>query len=244
MPDLARYDLKALRTVVNHGSILSFAQGVQFEKALGCKIVQGYGSVDCGGISANFREDPIEVRLGTLGPPLDGNQVKVVDAEGEELPRGEVGRLMVRGLHADARYFNHPELNSSSRRDGYFDLKELGRIDERGNVILMARERDVIIRGGQNIFPADIEAVLCQHPKIVESSVVGVDDAELGELVCVFVVCRDGARISLAEVAAFLKDKGLARFKWPEKIAIVDSLPRVASGHKIDKTKLKDWFKA
>jgi non-ribosomal peptide synthetase component E (peptide arylation enzyme) len=243
MPDLAHYDLKALRTVVNHGSSLSVAQGVQFEKALGCKIVQGYGSVDCGGISANFREDPIEVRLGTLGPPLDGNQVKVVNAKGEELPRGEVGRLMVRGLHADARYFNHPELNSSSRRDGYFDLKELGRIDERGNVILMARERDVIIRGGQNIFPADIEAVLCQHPKIVESSVVGVDDAELGERVCVFVVCRDGARISLAEVAAFLENKGLARFKWPEKIAIVDSLPRVASGHKIDKTKLKTWFK-
>jgi non-ribosomal peptide synthetase component E (peptide arylation enzyme) len=243
MPGLSRYNLKALRTVVNHGSSLSFGQGVEFEEKLGCRIVQGYGCVDCGGISANFREDPLEVRLGTLGRPLDGNHVKVVNAQGEELPRGEMGRLLVRGLHADATYYNHPELNSSSRQDGYFDLQELGRIDERGRVVLMAREKDVIIRGGQNIFPADIEAVLCQHPEIVETSVVGVDDAEMGERVCAFIVCRDRARITLAEVTAFLEDKGLARFKWPERIEILDSLPRVVSGHKIDKTKLKAGLK-
>ncbi len=243
MPGLSGYQLKSLRTVINHGSSLSFHQGVQFEETLGCRIVQGYGSVDCGGISANFREDPLEVRLTTLGPPLDGNEVKVVNAKGEELPRGEVGRLVVRGINADARYYNNPELNSGSRHDGYFDLEELGRLDERGNVVLMAREKDVIIRGGQNIFPADIEAVLCQHPGILETSVVGMHDAEMGERVCAFVACRDGARITLSEIAEFLKDKGLARFKWPERIEIIDSLPRVASGHKIDKTKLKVWLK-
>jgi non-ribosomal peptide synthetase component E (peptide arylation enzyme) len=243
MPGLSRYNLKALRTVINHGSSLSFDQGLEFEEKLGCKIVQGYGSVDCGGISANFREDPLDVRLGTLGLPLDGNRVKVMSAQGEELPRGEVGRLLVHGLHADATYYDNPELNASSRHDGYFDLQELGRMDARGNVILMAREKDVIIRGGHNIFPADIEAVLCQHPKIVETAVVGLDDREMGERVCAFVVCRKGTRITLSEIAAFLEDKGLARFKWPERIEIIDSLPRVASGHKIDKTKLKASLK-
>jgi non-ribosomal peptide synthetase component E (peptide arylation enzyme) len=243
MPGLSGYKLTALRTVVNHGSSLSFVQGLQFEQRLGCRIVQGYGSVDCGGISANFREDPLEVRLGTLGRPLEGNEVKVVNAAGEEMPRGEMGRLMVRGLNADARYYNHPELNSSSRHDGYFDLGELGRLDEQGNVVLMAREKDVIIRGGQNIFPVDIEAVLCQHPQIVETSAVGMDDAEMGERVCAFVACRDGARITHFEITEFLKDKGLARFKWPERIEIIDALPRVASGHKIDKAKLKAWLK-
>jgi non-ribosomal peptide synthetase component E (peptide arylation enzyme) len=243
MPGLSGYQLKALRTVVNHGSSLSFSQGVQFEETLGCRIVQGYGSVDCGGISANFREDPLEVRLSTLGPPLDGNEVKVVNAKGEELPRGEVGRLVVRGINADARYYNNPELNSGSRHDGYFDLEELGRLDERANVVLMAREKDVIIRGGQNIFPVDIESVLCQHPQIVETAVVGLNDAEMGERVCAFIACRDGAEITRSEITKFLEDKGLARFKWPERIEIVDSLPRAASGHKIDKTKLKAWLK-
>lgn len=244
MPGLSGHKLKALRTVVNHGSSLSFVQGLQFEQRLGCRIVQGYGSVDCGGISATFREDRLEVRLGTLGRPLDGNEVKVVNAAGEELPPGEMGRLMVRGLNADGRYYNDPELNSSSRCDGYFDLGELGRLDEQGNVVLMAREKDVIIRGGQNIFPVDVEGALCQHPQIVETSVVGMDDPEMGEKVCAFVVCRDGARITLSKITEFLKDKGLARFKWPERIEIIDSLPRVASGHKVDKTKLKAWLKS
>ncbi len=243
MPRLSDYDLKALRVVVNHGSSLFFAHGVEFEEKLGCRIVQGYGSVDCGGISATFWDDPLEVRLGTLGRPLDGNQVKVVDAQGKELPKGEVGRLLVRGLHADACYYSNSDLNSKSRRDGYFDLQELGRIDERGNVILMGRERDIIIRGGQNIFPSDIEAVLCRHPKILEASVVGVADTEMGERVCAFVVCREGERLALSEVTAFLEQKGLARFKWPERLEMIDSLPKVASGHKIDKTKLKQRLK-
>ena len=243
MPRLADYDLKPLRVVINHGSSLSFAQGVEFEEKLGCRIVQGYGSVDCGGISATYWEDSLEVRLGTLGRPLDGNQVKIVDAQDKELPRGEVGRLLVRGLHTDGRYYNNPELNVASRRDGYFDLQELGRMDERGNVILMGREKDVIIRGGQNIFPSDIEAALCQHPKILEASVVGASDPEMGERVCAFVVCREGKRIALSEVTSFLEKKGLARFKWPERIEMIDSLPKVASGHKIDKTKLKQRLK-
>lgn len=242
MPRLSDYNLKPLRVVINHGSSLSVAHGVEFEEKLGCRIVQGYGSVDCGGISATYWEDPLEVRLGTLGRPLDGNQVKVVDQQGKEMPRGEMGRLLVRGLHTGASYYNNPEVNVTSRRDGYFDLQELGRIDERGNVILMGREKDVIIRGGQNIFPADIEAVLCQHPKILEASVVAVVDPEMGERVCAFVVCREGERIALSEVTSFVEQKGLARFKWPERLEMIDFLPKVASGHKIDKKKLKEKF--
>ena len=240
LPDLSRYDLGALRLVINHGASLPSAQGVEVERRLGCRIVQAYGSVDCGGISANSWSDPQEVRLGTLGHPLDGNEIRVVDSNGREVPPGEVGRLLVRGLHTDARFFNNPELNASRRLDGYFDLQELGRIDEKGNIVLMGREHDLIIRGGQNIFPADIEAVLSQHPKILEVSVVGLPDPEMGERVCAFVICREGESMTLTEVASFLEGKGLARFKWPERLEVVNSLPKVASGHKIDKKKLKE----
>jgi non-ribosomal peptide synthetase component E (peptide arylation enzyme) len=236
------YDLHALRIVVNHGSSLPRAQGEEMEKKLGCRIVQAYGSVDCGGISATCWDDPQEVRLGTLGQPLDGNEIRIVDPDDREVPPGEVGKLMVRGLHSDARFLNNPDLDSRRRVNGYFDLEELGKRDKNGNIILMGREHDLIIRGGQNIFPADVEAALSQHPKIVEVAVVGIPDAEMGERVCAFVVCGEWKPVDLIEIKSFLESKGLARFKWPERIEIVKSLPRVASGYKIDKKKLREDF--
>jgi non-ribosomal peptide synthetase component E (peptide arylation enzyme) len=180
------------------------------------------------------------VRLGTLGRPLDGNEISIVDSDNRELPPGKVGKLLVRGLHTDARFLNNPELDAGRRVNGYFDLQELGARDEDGNIILMGREHDLIIRGGQNIFPADIEAVLSQHSKILEVAVVGLPDAEMGERVCAFVVCRDEPPVTLDELVSFLKEKGLARFKWPERLAVLKTLPEVASGHKIDKKKLKE----
>lgn len=239
LPNLDSYDLGSLRAVINHGSNLAYFQGAEFEKRLNCRIVQGYGSVDCGGICANSWSDPPEVRLGTVGRPLDGNEIKIVSEEGKEVSPGEVGRLLVRGLHADARFFNNSALNASSRRDGYFVLQELGRLDGRGNVVLMGREQDLIIRGGQNIFPADVEGLLIQHPNVLEVSVIGVPDEEMGERICACVVCRKGQSLSLAEVTSFMEERGVARFKWPERLEIVSSLPRVASGHKIDKRILK-----
>ena len=240
MADLSPYDLGALRIVINHGSSLPRSQAEALEKKLGCRIVQAYGSVDCGGISATSWNDPQEVRLGTLGQPLDGNEIKIVDSDHREVPAGQVGRLLVRGLHADARFLNNPELDSGRRVNDYFDLQELGKRDPDGNIILMGREHDLIIRGGQNIFPADIEAVLSQHPKILEVAVVGLPDPEMGERVCAFVVCRDGLAVTLNEVVSFLQEKGLARFKRPERLEVLNTLPKVASGHKVDKKKLKE----
>ena len=242
LPDLSPYDLQALRLIINHGASLSAAQGAEIEARLGCRIAQAYGSVDCGGISATSWNDPQDVRLGTLGRPLDGNEMRIVGADDRDVAPGEVGRLWVRGLHTDARFFNNPDLDRSRRVEGYFDLQELGRFDGKGNIVLMGREHDLIIRGGQNIFPADVEATLSQHPKIVEVAVVGIPDAEMGERVCAFVVCGDGNPIDLIEIKSFLEAKGLARFKWPERIEIAKSLPRVASGYKIDKKKLKENF--
>ena len=238
MPNLSHYKL-ALRVVVNHGSILPWAQGVETEERLGCRVMQGYGSVDCGGIAATYWDDPREVRLGTVGRPLDGNEIRIVDSEGRDVRSGETGRLLVRGPHTDARFFKNPDLNAGTRHDGFFDLQELVRQDANENLILMGREQDLIIRGGQNIYPADIEAVLVQHPHILEACVIGMPDAEWGEVVCACVVCRPGERVTTTGVAAFLERHGLARFKWPARVEVVESLPKVASGHKVDKKKLK-----
>jgi len=240
LPDLSAYDFSELRLVINHGASLPAVQGAEFERKFGCRIVQAYGSVDCGGISATCWDDPQEVRLGTLGRPLDGNEIKIVGDNDVEVATENVGRLCVRGLHTDARFFNNPELDAKRRVNGYFDLQELGRLDDKGNIVLMGREHDLIIRGGQNIFPADIESILSEDPKIVEVAVVGIPDVEMGERVCAFVVCAAGVSIDLIEIRSFLETKGLARFKWPERVEVVKSLPRVASGYKIDKKKLRE----
>jgi non-ribosomal peptide synthetase component E (peptide arylation enzyme) len=239
MPNLSKYKF-ALRVVVNHGSILPFSQGAETEERLGCRIMQGYGSVDCGGIAATCWDDPREVRLGTVGRPLDGNDLRIVDSEGRDVRAGETGRLLVRGPHTNARFFRNPDLNSAKRLDGYFDVQELVRVDDGGNLILMGREQDLIIRGGQNIYPADIEAALVRHPKILEACVVGLPDQDLGESVCAYVVCRSEEVVTISDVSSFLENVGLARFKWPTRIEIVNALPRVASGHKVDKKKLRE----
>jgi non-ribosomal peptide synthetase component E (peptide arylation enzyme) len=241
LPDLSKYKFK-LRVVINHGSILAFSQGVETEELLGCRIMQGYGSVDCGGIAATYWNDPREARLGTVGRPLDGNGIRIVDSESRDVRPGETGRLLVRGLHTDARFFQNPDLNSAKRHDGYFDVQELVRMDKDGNLILMGREQDLIIRGGQNIYPADIEAALVQHPRISEACVVGIPDSDLGESVCAYVVCQRGDVVTTSDIAVFLESLGLASFKWPARVRVVDSLPKVASGHKVDKKKLKEMF--
>ncbi len=237
--NLTNYDLRSLRAVVNHGATLAPASGKTFEELVGCRIVQALGSVDCGGIAATRWDDPSEVRLNTVGKPLDGNAIKLVDSAGQKVLAGLVGRLHVRGPHTDARFFMNPALDAIRGDDGYIDLQELALMDGDGNLILLGREKDLIIRGGQNIYPTDIEAALMQHPHIQDVSVAGIPDQELGERVWAFVVCGPKQSLTLEEIKTFLEEKGLARFKWPEGLTLVDSLPKVAAGQKVDRQKLK-----
>ena len=112
-------------------------------------------------------------------------------------------------------------------------------MDRDGNVYLLGRHEELIIRGGQNIFPGDIEQVLIRHAAVTDVAVVGIPDAELGERVAAFIVCRPGTSVTLSEITDFLGQHGLARFKWPEKLEILDALPKVASGDKVDKQALR-----
>ena len=115
-------------------------------------------------------------------------------------------------------------------------------MDPDGNVYLSGRHQELIIRGGQNIFPADIEQLLTRHASVAEVAVVGVPDSEMGERVAAFIVCQPGKSVTLAEVREFLQQQGLARFKWPEKLELLGGLPKVASGDKIDKNALRQML--
>ncbi len=239
-PDLGGYDLHSLRMVVSHGSPLPHGVGRDAEARLGCRIMQGYGSVDCGGLCATSWEDPPDVRIGSVGRPLEGNGMRIMDEEGNEVPRGEAGRLWVRGLPSDARFLDNPEINARRRADGFLDLQEWGRMDEQGNVYLMGREQDIIIRGGQNIFPADVENLLIRHPKVGDVAVVGYADPEMGERIAACVIPEDGVSLTLEEVTEFLREEGSARFKRPDRLELMDGFPKVASGDKVDKRALRE----
>ena len=238
--DLDDHDLGALRMIVSHGSPLPHGVGHDAEARLGCRIMQGYGSVDCGGLCATSWEDPPDVRIGSVGRPLEGNEMRIMDGDGNEVPRGDTGRLWVRGLPSDARFFENPELNARRRADGFLDLQEWGRMDTGGNIYLMGRDQDLIIRGGQNIFPADLENLLVRHPKVREAAVVGYADAEMGERIAACVIPEDGASLTLDELTEFLRDQGLASFKRPDRLELMDGFPKVASGDKVDKRALRE----
>ena len=240
LPDLGDYDLRSLRMVVSHGSLLPYGVGRDAEARLGCRIMQGYGSVDCGGLCATSWEDPPDVRIISVGRPLEGNEMRVVDESGNEAARGEAGRLRVRGLPSDARFFGNPELNARRGADGFLDLQEWGHMDEQGNVYLMGREQDLIIRGGQNVFPVDVENLLMRHPKVREVAVVGYADAEMGERIAACVIPEGGVSLTLEEVREFLGEEGLARFKRPDRLEVMDGFPKVASGDKVDKRALRE----
>ncbi len=227
-----------LKGLVTYGSLLPIPVAEKMERLLGVKIVQAYGTMDFGGISATFADDKLDVRIGTVGRPLDGNDVIICGEHDEPVARGEEGRIRVRGIHAVGKYYNAPELDNEKWRHGYFDVGEIGRFDQDGNLILLGRSDNMIIRGGQNIYPQDIEALLLRHPDIQEAAVIGVPDPIYGQRVCAFVAPKPGREISSSEILAFLKGSEVASFKIPEMIEILPDLPRAPSGEKVNRREL------
>ncbi|HZU05736.1 MAG TPA: class I adenylate-forming enzyme family protein [Chloroflexota bacterium] len=232
-----------LRFFASHGAPLAPEHARLVEERFGARIVQAYGTSDYGGIAATSIDDPPEVRWGTVGKPLHGTELRVVDDHGDDVPVGTVGRLLVRGPHALGGYYRAGASTRESWRTGYFDLQEYGWQAPDGTLTLVGRARDLIIRGGQNIFPSDVEQVLARHPDVAEVAVIGMPDAELGERVCAFVVPRDGRMPTLASIVHFLRQEGLASYKLPERLEVVERLPLVPTGNKIDKRRLLDYIR-
>jgi non-ribosomal peptide synthetase component E (peptide arylation enzyme) len=231
---------KALRGLASYGSVLPLSLAERIERALGVKIVQGYGTADYGGIAASFFDADIHSRVATVGRPLEGNEVRVCSDDGEPLPVGDAGHIMARGLHAVGRYYKAPESESDVETwvHGYFDVGEIGRFDTHGNLVVLGRSDDVIIRAAHNIYPEDVEALLVRHPSIQEAAVVGIPDPIYGQKVCAFVSLRPDHEISLSEMTDFLSKAGLAQFKLPELLEVLPDLPRVPTEQKVNRKEL------
>ncbi len=229
------HKLSSLRVVRVTGSPLTFHVGKEAEDRLGVPVTQAYGAVDFGHLCSNGPEESLEDRILTVGRPETGNEIKLVDDSGHEAPQGEVGEVWARGPASISGYFNDPEATAAAWPDGWFHMGDLAKFDAGGRLLIVGRKKDMIIRGGQNIYPAEIEALLVTHPAIAAVAVVAMPDPVMGEKACAFVVAKPGCSLCFTEMVSFLKNKDIAPFKLPERLELTDKLPMVADGQKVDK---------
>jgi non-ribosomal peptide synthetase component E (peptide arylation enzyme) len=234
------YNLDSLRAFWLPGAPLGYQDAVEVEERLHCHVIQVYGAVDFGGISSGSIEDSREVRFLTVGRPFEGNEMKLVDESGKEMPPGEIGEITVRGPCGGAGYYKDPEATKEAfTEDGWFRTGDLGRWDEDGNLRIVGRRKDVIIRGGQNIYPPEIENIMISHPKVAGAALVGMPDPVMGEKACLYVVPKAGVQFTFDEMISFMKGKGIAPYKLPERLELLKEMPLVA-GMKVDKKVLRE----
>lgn len=237
-PSLEKHDLSSLRFVKHGGSLLPYDQALNAWEKFRCPILPAYGTLDIGTIGTSFVESPQETLLRAMYKPLDGVEIKLVDEKKREVPRGEIGELLVRGPNCQPGYYNDPEATAEFCKDGWFQTGDLASFNEEGRFIIRGRLKDVIIRGGQNIYPFEIEGMLLKHPKVSKAAVVGMSDPEMVEKACAYVVLKAEEGFRFSEMEIFLRDQGIATFKIPERLEIIENMPLVG-GIKVDKKRLR-----
>jgi len=237
--DETKYDLSSLRFIRSAGGYLPPQVAEEAERRYKAIITSDLGTQDVGSVSGCTIDDPGEIRRRTVGRMLPGNKVKLLDEKGNPVKEGEPGQLWFRGPHAPAGYYRDPEATASVfDKDGWTTTGDIVKSED-GFLWIMGRAKDMIIRGGQNIYPAEIEGILNEHPKIANVAIVGYPDKEMGERACAYVVLKPGETFTKEEMIEFLKSKKLAAYKLPERLEIVDSLPTVGDSGKVDKKVLK-----
>lgn len=237
--DLPKFDLSSLRFIRSAGGYLPPQVAMQAEELLGGRITSDLGTQDVGSVSGCFIDDPPDVRRRTVGKPLRGNTIRLLDENGNEVPQGEPGILYMRGPHSPAGYWRDPETTRDVfDDDNWTTTGDIVALEE-GRIWIMGRQKDVIIRGGQNIYPAEIEGLLNEHPKVSAISIVAMPDREFGERCCAYVVPKPGETFTFDEMVSFLKEKKLAMYKLPERLEVIDAMPTVGDSGKIDKKVLK-----
>jgi acyl-CoA synthetase (AMP-forming)/AMP-acid ligase II len=200
-------------------------------------LVNGYGLTEGGGSTCTMPPGELLRRPGSVGKPVAGASVRVVDESGDERSQGEVGEVTIRLAAGERSYWNDPEASARTWRDGWVHTGDLGYFDEDGYLYLVDRKKDMINRGGYNVYSIEVESALYEHPDVVEAAVVGVPHDVLGQDVCAVVRVRGGAPLELDTVRAFLADR-LADYKLPRRLVVRDApLPR-SGMHKVDKKAL------
>jgi acyl-CoA synthetase (AMP-forming)/AMP-acid ligase II len=232
------YDLSSLRMSMTGGASCPIEVIREVQARLPGKLLEMYGMLEVGSQSQTTYEEDPEAVCGLVGKEQPGISLKAIDAEGKDCPPGVPGEVLTRGPSVMVGYYNNPEANKKSfSGDGWFHTGDIGVFDERGYLKIVGRTKEMIIRGGANIYPREIEEALYEHPKVRDAAVVGVPDARLGERVCACIVMKSGETISFEDVVEFLRRR-VATYKLPEHVVMLDDLPRTPTG-KVQKTPLR-----
>jgi long-chain acyl-CoA synthetase len=227
-PERERYDTSTLKLCVSGGSAMPVELLRGFEQAFGCKVLEGYGLSETSPV-ASFNHPDRERKPGSIGTPVEGVEMKVVDEQGHELPQGEVGEIVVRGHNVMKGYWKREDATAETIRDGWLHTGDMAYIDEDGYFFIVDRKKDMIIRGGYNVYPREIEEVLYEHEAVREAAVLGVSHEEYGEEVGAAVALKEGASVSAEELREFVKGQ-VAAYKYPRHIWFVDELPKGPTG--------------
>lgn len=233
-------DVSTLRTIPTAGAPIP-TETVRMVKAkLGARVTAAYGMTEDMVLTTTRLDDPPDVLAETVGRPLPGCAVRVVDGDLNDVAPGEIGELLHYGPNLCLGYYDNPEQNRETfLADGYCRSGDLGVLREDGNAVIVGRLKDMYIRGGKNVYPAEVEEVLYQHPRVEKVAIVGVPHDRLGEIGCAFVSTTDGEALTVDEVTTFLEERGVAKFMWPERVETISSFPMTPTG-KILKRELRE----
>jgi long-chain acyl-CoA synthetase len=224
-----RFDVSTLRLCASGGAAMPLEVMRGFEMAFGCIVLEGYGLSETSPI-ASFNHPDMERKPGSIGTPIDGVEMRVVDEQRNEVPEGEVGEIAIRGHNVMKAYWRRPDATAEAiDADGWFHTGDMARVDEDGYFFIVDRKKDMIIRGGYNVYPREIEEVIYEHPAVREAAVIGLPHPELGEEVGAAIALVDGADATVEAIGAYVKEQ-VAAYKYPRKIWFVDDLPKGPTG--------------
>jgi long-chain acyl-CoA synthetase len=227
-PEREKYDASTLRLCKTGGASMPVEVLHGFEKAFDTDLIEGYGLSETSPVASSGH--PGQVRKpGSIGTPIEKVEMRIVDEDGNEVPRGEVGEIAIRGHNIMKGYWNRPDATAEAIRDGWFHSGDLGREDEDGFFFVVDRKKDMIIRGGYNVYPREVEELLYEHPQIREAAVLGVPHPEWGEEVGAAVVLEPGEDLSPEEISAWVRER-IAAYKYPRVVWFLDELPKGPTG--------------
>jgi long-chain acyl-CoA synthetase len=227
-PDREQYDVSTLRLCVSGGSAMPVEVLRSFEETFGCTILEGYGLSETSPV-ASFNHPHATRKPGSIGTPIRGVEMRLVDDEGGDVPAGEVGEIAIRGENVMKGYWNRPEDTAKAIPDGWFRTGDLARVDEEGYFSIVDRKKEMIIRGGYNVYPREIEEALYEHPAVAEVACIGIPHPDLGEEVAAAVALKPGQTAEVAELREFAKAR-VAAYKYPRHVWLVESLPKGPTG--------------
>src|SRR5262249_48814807 len=240
VPSVESYDMSALRVCLAGGDAVSPELQRQFKATFGVEITELWGMTEI--IPGCVNPVNGEKRVGSIGLPAPGVSVRLVDDGGHEVPPGQVGEMQVKSAAVTSGYWNNPEATAAALRDGWLSTGDLARCDPDGYYWFVGRKKEIIIRGGSNISPLEVEEAIYEHAAVRAVGVIGVPDPTWGEIVRAYVTLKEGAALSEPELQQFLQPR-LAAYKLPERITFLSELPLGSTG-KVHRKTLPEWATA